>query len=87
MSKIENKPNLRQFVVIKEQYDDGKWKQIESFTTDSFREAIEIAYEHYSHTIYDDVHIAVYEADGKLLVCDLKETNILTLYKLRHYLI
>ena len=74
-----------QFEVVKEHYD-GKWTKTDSFTTDSFKDAIVMAYQNQTHKIYDYIHIVVYEADGTSVVCDLNEAYIITLHMLRQYL-
>lgn len=90
MSKVKNKPNLRQFEVVKTYFDDEehKWKDEHLYTTDSFKEAIKIAYETYGKVDqYISITIACYEADGETLVNRWYTMDIINLYKIRQYLI
>lgn len=84
MSKVENKPNLRQFVVVKYYYKGYILTDEHVFTSDSFKEAIETAYESLNDECY--VQVEIYEADGKTSVCKWYPYQIRVLYQIRQYL-
>ena len=84
MSKVENKPNLRQFVVVRSYYKDLLLKDEHIFTSDSLEEAIKIAHESLDNEYY--IQVKVYEADGETLVTRFYPTDINALYKIRQYL-
>ena len=81
---IFNKPNMRQFVVVKYYHKDLHITKEHVFTSDSFKEAIKVAYKSISENCY--IEMNVYEADGKKIICNWIQSDIRDLYKIREYL-
>lgn len=78
-----------QFKVLKRYYDrkQDRWLEEHIYTTNSFKEAVEIAYKSRDIKTTCDIYIYVYEADREVIGCIWDEPIINNLYKIRKYLI
>ena len=79
-----NKPDLRQFMVVKSYYEHGLLKDEHVFTTDSLKEAVITAYKSLGKDYI--ISVEMYEADGKTRVKIFYTSDLMSLYGIKEYL-